>query len=64
MAWDACGSVQIEAVEKIVGAVAAAEAHDGAGGFIGEGGVQIGEALLGRSGKVERSALESVMRRG
>jgi hypothetical protein len=52
--------VEVEAVEQVVGAVAAAKGHDGGGVRIGEGCVEIGESLLRSSGKVERLAQESV----
>jgi hypothetical protein len=51
----ACDQLEIETIEQVVGAIAASQAQDGAGVFIGECGVQIGEALLSGSGKVERA---------
>jgi len=34
--------VQVETFEEVVGAVAAAQGHDGGGAGIGEGGVEVG----------------------
>ncbi len=48
-------------VEQVIRSVAAAQGHDGAGVRIGESRVQIGEALIRSSGKVERPVLERVL---
>src|ERR1035441_8990341 len=53
--------LQIEAVEQVVGAIAAAQAGHHARLFIGEGAMQVFEALRLGSGKVERSLLEGVV---
>ena len=46
--------VEIEAIEKVVGSVTATGTNDGGDGGIGEGGVQIGEAVFDGAGKVGR----------
>ena len=51
---------EVEALEQVVGSVAAAQSHDGGGTWVGEGRVEIGEALLRGSSEVERSALARV----
>ena len=51
---------EIEAIEQVVGAVPATHAGNDGAVWIGECSVQIGEALLRRSGKEERPAFLSV----
>ena len=53
---------EVEAIEQVIRSVAAANAHDCAVSAIGEGGVQIGEPLLRRSGEVERLAQKRIGR--
>ena len=54
--------LKVEVIKQVVRSVAAANTHDGSGIRVGEGGVQIGEALLRGSGEVERLAQKSVGR--
>ena len=54
--------VHIELVEEVVGAVSAAGREEDADGVVGEGGVEVEEALLGGAGEVERAAGEHVGR--
>ena len=53
--------VEVEAVEQVVRSVAAARGEDGANFGIGKGGVQVGEALGGGSGKIRRLLAERVL---
>ncbi len=48
--------VEVELVEEIIRAIAAAHTDDGARLGIGEGFIEIAEALLRRAGKKERAA--------
>ena len=57
MSGDGC---EVETFEEVIRSVAAAMGHDGAGLRIGEGRVEIGEALGSSSGEVERLAKERV----
>ena len=52
---------EVQAVEQVIRSVAAAQGHDGAGVRIGKSRVQVGEALSGSSGKVERPVLERML---
>ena len=53
-------SVGVEKREKFGGAPAAAGAEDGVDGGVGEGGVEVGDAVGGSAGVVERAAVERV----
>jgi hypothetical protein len=53
--------IEVELIKQVVGAVAATEAGDHARAFIGEGRMQIGQALCGRAGKIKWSLLEGVV---
>ncbi len=52
--------VEVEAFKQVVGAIAAAGSDDGCDVGIGEGGVEIGEALVGGAGEVGRMLAEGV----
>ena len=56
----AADEIEVEAGEKLGGAPAAAGAKDGGDGGIGEGGVEVGEALLDRAGVVDGTGGEGV----
>lgn len=55
---------EVKGVEEVVGAVTATDSGEKCGGGIGEGGMKIGEALVGSSGEEERAASLRVRREG